>query len=197
MLSNGKTIAIGVGVAVLAFLGAYGIASASEKKPTTSATTAKKPDTKVDTKPSGTIDLVSVKGVQQGLTALGYSVGPEGVDDKFGPNTASGILKFNKDNGGPKSSAIDLNLRKLLAAKLRAKGLTVTGDTSTVVHNQNSEYGAIVSTGRLIGIGNIGIDSGVRNDVLARMNSSRTSIHAGKAIKAIGRKVGRKVGLVK
>lgn len=40
-----------------------------------------------------------VKNLQQGLEALGYSVGPHGIDGIIGPDTQAAITKYQTDNG--------------------------------------------------------------------------------------------------
>jgi len=40
----------------------------------------------------------TVEAIQVGLKFLGYNVGSNGADGKFGPDTADAIEKFNKDN---------------------------------------------------------------------------------------------------
>jgi hypothetical protein len=132
MALSGTKVAIGAGVAVVAFLVSYGIASATESKPVAK--------NKVETKPGETIDIAPVKGIQKGLIILGYDVGPDGADDKYGANTAAGIKKFNAENGGPADGNINADLRKRLAVKLRAKGYTVVGDASASVYENVSKY---------------------------------------------------------
>ncbi len=121
MITAGKA-AIGGGIALVAFLVTYGIASASEKPK--SATPAK------DVPKAGeTIDISTVKGVQKGVIALGFSVGSTGADDKYGPNTAAGVAKASVSLGGANSGIINNAFRALLAKALRAKGYTVIGET--------------------------------------------------------------------
>ena len=39
-----------------------------------------------------------VKFLQQRLINRGYSVGPDGADGDFGPNTKEAVIKFQSDN---------------------------------------------------------------------------------------------------
>lgn len=86
-------------------------------------------------KPGATIDISTVAGVQQGLIALGYSVGAKGADGKNGPDTGKGINAFRAAQTPPlpASTTIDNSLRTPLAVALRAKGYTVTGESGPPV----------------------------------------------------------------
>ena len=45
------------------------------------------------------VPLDSVKTLQKGLTTLGYNVGDQGVDGRYGGNTTSAVKKFQQDYG--------------------------------------------------------------------------------------------------
>ena len=45
------------------------------------------------------VPLDSVKTLQKGLTTLGYNVGEQGVDGRYGGNTTSAVRKFQQDYG--------------------------------------------------------------------------------------------------
>ena len=74
-----------------------------------------------------TIDLSTLRGVQQGLAALGYDPGP--IDGLDGPRTRAGIAAFQSQvmQMNPPSGSADLATVVSLAASLRLGGFSVVG----------------------------------------------------------------------
>src|SRR2546425_47300 len=46
-------------------------------------------------------DSKTIKAVQRALVARGYSVGPKGVDGKYGKDTEAALFKFSGKHGPP------------------------------------------------------------------------------------------------
>lgn len=83
-----------------------------------------------------------VRDMQQALEALGYNVGPPGLDGIIGPYTTGAIKKYQVDNniettGKPTGQMIDL-LNKQLASKPELLAKLVPTSDSTVSPNAKS-----------------------------------------------------------
>ena len=72
------------------------------------------------------VPLDKVKSVQQALVDAGYDVGPYGVDGKFGRNTRSAVIKYQRDNGIKQTG----NVGPVTGGKLGVQPLT-SGKPST------------------------------------------------------------------
>lgn len=67
--------------------------------------------------------------MQKALVALGYSVGEEGVDGIFGPNTRSGLIKFQRDIAKNPSGKFDTETKNILFKKSSEVG--AAGESNT------------------------------------------------------------------
>jgi GH24 family phage-related lysozyme (muramidase)/lysophospholipase L1-like esterase len=67
--------------------------------------------------------------MQKALVALGYSVGEEGVDGIFGPNTRSGLIKFQRDVAKNPSGKFDTETKNILFKKSSEVG--TAGESNT------------------------------------------------------------------
>ena len=87
-------------------------------------------DSGTDAKPASG-DLVNgsvgaeVTAMQKALAALGYDLGPYGVDGEFGDDTEAALRAFQKKAGVDQSGAYDAKTREALMADASAQG----GDT--------------------------------------------------------------------
>ena len=74
-----------------------------------------------------TIDLSSLRGVQQGLAALGFDPGP--IDGINGPWTRAAVSAFQSQVMlmSPPTGSADPVTKAVLAAKLRLAGFVVVG----------------------------------------------------------------------
>jgi peptidoglycan hydrolase-like protein with peptidoglycan-binding domain len=73
------------------------------------------------------VSLGKVEAVQQALEDAGYSVGPKGVDGKFGKDTRAAVIKYQKDNGITPAVG---NVGPITAGKLGVQQLTSSVSSS-------------------------------------------------------------------
>ena len=84
------------------------------------------------------VPLDKVKSVQQALVDAGYDVGPYGVDGKFGRNTRSAVIKYQRDNGIKQTG----NVGPVTGGKLGVQPLTSgkpSQQTTTVSPKKNTQ----------------------------------------------------------
>jgi peptidoglycan hydrolase-like protein with peptidoglycan-binding domain/lysophospholipase L1-like esterase len=85
--------------------------------------------------------------MQKALVALGYSVGKEGIDGIFGPNTRSGLIKFQRDVTQDPSGKLDTATKNILFKK--------SGQVDTDANAGEDSDSQSTSLASLIGLGTI------------------------------------------
>ena len=97
--------------------------------------------------------------MQKALAALGYDLGPYGVDGEFGDDTEAALRAFQKKAGVDQSGVYDAKTREALLAAVSAQGgdtqpapepvapirqVEVTGLNVNVRKGNGTQYGRIV-----------------------------------------------------
>jgi lysophospholipase L1-like esterase/GH24 family phage-related lysozyme (muramidase) len=85
--------------------------------------------------------------MQNALVNLGYSVGKEGVDGKFGPHTKSGLINFQHDTTQDPNGKLDTITKNILFKKAGEIGTNSSAGES----NTDTSLSSILSLGAISG----------------------------------------------
>src|SRR5690606_15361254 len=92
----------------------------------------------------------AVQQIQKALIALGYSVGPDGADGVWGPNTTAGLVAFQHAQGIDADGVYGPQTRAALSARLPTSVVqTMAGPIHTTQHGGGDTPMAYAVAGRL------------------------------------------------